>query len=538
MGHFFHLKHDHDHDWPHDVAMEASDTSALAIRNRMGYPDWIVFFEEAPAGVLAHEALAVLERACPSWDRVQQEVISGQPWATYETIRAMYLTAALVFGRADLLAVVLMDCSTPSQCAVWRRFFSTGEVHRTLPAEVLNTELITDLHGDRHRVPVWVAMLLASRPFTRRYRCVLRRLAKAGATGFHEHLYDKHPVLMNREALNAAIDVAEQTVKAVASKEEEERKAQRRELQRATARDTGRREGGATPTDDRLSDGMERYLHALEDDIERRTADAQALRSGVPDGPFWNEQDAMTSFVTARFATWGYPDGMTLDAENVERVRLGLPPRVVLDKVHERREAERQLHEAVQDGRASEVKRLLLAGADPETPNYIRGIAMVAALNRKGPIAGMLIAHGANPSMRTGAGTLLSMVCEKAFRTYSACLDEEQIDIALDLPVQMVGLLVRAGATASQFNVNLSGERIDKVSGTMAPDAWHWIRQVPDIQAAYEQAVAYRESLREEADRFVASLPQIVRDYPEQVKQAEQAVAAMLEAAKGTAKHD
>lgn len=560
MAHF-HLKHDHDRDWLNDlVTTDAASDTAFRVRHRLGYPDGITFFEEAPAGVLVHEALTVLETECPAFDRAQQNAIDGQPWIDYETTRDAYLTASLVFGRADLLAAVLLDSASPNQSAAWGGFFAAGEVHRTLtpqtlnalidhvPADVLNVLLGTDLHGDLASVPVWVAMLLASRPQPRRYGTVLRRLALAGATGVREHLVGKHPVLLNRDALNAAIDGAERAVQVAQARSKA--KAQREVLHGTTVN------GSTVPQVPCTLDSIFTTATVFTDPAEAVTDEGSTVYNPADDGHSSERciddleggtvgpapVDPVAAHVDGRLASLGTVAGnpnLSLDQENAERERVGLPPRVTQSKVGERRTAEHHLVVAVENGRMAEVKRLLLAGVDPETPNYIRGLAIVTALKQKGPMAGMLFAHGANASMRTAAGTLLTMVCQAAFDTYSRCVredwDDERMDAAMDHYVQQVGLLVRAGATASQFNLNMSGTRIDEARGTMAPDAWHWIRQVPMVWEAYDQAVAYRAALGDEAKQFVASIPQIVRDYPVQVKQAEDAVASMLAAAKSRA---
>jgi len=553
MGHF-HLKHDHDPDDLNDLTLDAGDATTPQVRRSFGYPDGITFFEEAPAGLLAHEAVTVLESACAKHERTVQEVMSGQPWVSYETTREAYLTAALIFGRADLLAAVLLDCS--NQGAEWSRFFAFGEVHRTLgnpalnvlidstPADVLNTVLTTHLTGDLRRVPVWVAVLLAARVGPRRYGCVLRRLALSGAKGFRQHLAGKHPVLLNRAALDLAIERAEDTVEEVARKAAARRAKQHADATLSTlrqARDAladvesrtkdrdvsdilaiinelpgvGPLASLDEPNDNGPVDATDRYMAEVE---ERENA----ARSTTEHRP--------ADSLSARFDAWGWSAVLTTSQEQHERKRLGLPPRPLVENEHRRRLQETELVTACRTKRIADVQRLLNLGVDPDTLTFMPGAALSWALSTSERLATMLLAQGANPTQRCNGVTPLSYVCRMAYeRTTGGFEDREDMEDSLDPYVLRIGLLVRAGATASQLNAPTNA------MDDAGPDAWHWIRKVPALYDAYLDAVEQRKQIVEEAEQGLASVRQAVKDHTAEMEQAMHDAAAMLDEAKRTA---
>ncbi|RPE23017.1 hypothetical protein [Burkholderia pseudomallei] len=481
-----------------------------------------------------------------------------QPWIDYETTRDAYLTAALVFGRADLLAAVLLDSASPNQSAAWGRFFAAGEVYRTLtpqvlgvlidhvPADVLNVLLGTDLPGDLASVPVWVAMLLAARPAPEHYKDVLARLAFAGATGFGQHLGDgKHPVLMNRDALNKAIGHATRTAESMTRKttlarsnaaasilDEYERRVHVPIGNEGKAPPAGK-EAGILAIINGLHDlveteqqdgagllgSMEQYL----DEAEVRMANyekRQAARN--VDAPLAQISD-IGAAIDHKLGTWGMYRDLTLDQENQERERLALPPRVVAprSRYDVQRRKEWDLIQAIQVGRMKDITRLLNEGVNPDTPNFLVGMALCAALLRNPKLAAMLLAQGANPLLRPAGLTMITHVARAAAqRLDGGFIDHETMEDTMDTYAQSIGLLVRAGATASQMNVQQTAS--DPV------DAWHWLRQVPLVEEAYLEALEVRQAAVQEAEQAVKEVQEQVRRYPDEEKQAAAAVAAML----------
>lgn len=551
----FHLKHDHNHNWLDLLTLDASDATALVVRRRMGYPDGITFFEEAPAGVLVHEALTVLLTPCDAGNRESEEQRSSPAWAIYETNRDFYLLASLVFGRADLLAAVLLDCSRHTDA--WALSFKPGEVHRTLPssaldllidetpANVLNLMLVTDLQGDLYQLPVWVAILLAARPNPRRYGSLLRRLATSGATGFRQHLVGKHPVLMNRAAIDKAVEDAERLADKVAY-----RNAQRTAERQGTARSGAPAEPTRKDEDVDLLD----HVRDLFDSINVRPTtgsdpETDAIVQEIMDDTnraveeaARREHDLNTALAGASEAVHdriaGYHESTYLssDDEDKQRERLGLPPRTRITSAHlnRRRVLESRLLGAIRNGRLKEVSKALLDGADPDTAVLGDGSAMVAAiLHRQVKTVRMLLAHGANPALRYEGYSMLSYVAKYAGDVLKQDFDDrEGLEDALDPYVQIQGLLVRAGATADQLN----GYRDE---GTYRPhpverDGWHFLRLVPPLREAYEDAVDERKAAIEEADRALASMHQAIKDHPELERKAALDVKAMLAQAKGT----
>ncbi|HDR9280149.1 TPA: hypothetical protein QDB45_001671 [Burkholderia vietnamiensis] len=528
MAHF-HLKHSHNVHWLYDLAIDAGDDLARTVRGRLGYRNEIAFFEEAPAGMLVHEALMVLESICTHSARASQE---GSAWVSYETTRDFYLTAGLVFGRPDLLAAVLLD--TSNHAHLWSRFFTAGKVHRTLPVSalnvlidetppaVLNTVLATDVVGDLYRVPVWVAMLLAARPEPAHYKDVLTRLALAGATGFRQHLSGKHPVLMNRDALDKAIRHAARTAESMSRSNTAVSILD--EYERRVHVPVGN-EGKAPPASEEAveQDSMERYL----DEVEARMAENEKrLAARNVDAPLAQISD-IGAAIDHKLGAWGMYRDLTLDQENQERERLAIPPRVVapLSRYDVQRRKENDLVQAIQFGRVKDIARALNDGVNPDTPNFVGGMALCEALLRNPKIAAMLLAQGANPLLRPAGLTLLTYVARAAAQRFNGgFIDRESMEDAMDVYEQSIGLLVRAGATASQLNVQQTAS--DPV------DAWHWLRQVPLVEQAYLDAVEERKAAVQEAEQAAKQVHEHVRGYADEEKQAAAAVAAMLDGAK------
>lgn len=537
MAHF-HLKQSHNVHWLYDLAIDAGDDLARTVRSRLGYRNEIAFFEEAPAGMLVHEALTVLESICTHSARASQE---GSAWVSYETTREFYLTAALVFGRPDLLAAVLLD--TSNHAHLWSRFFTAGKVHRTLPvsalnvlidetpAAVLNTVLATDVVGDLYRVPVWVAMLLAARPEPAHYKDVLTRLALAGATGFRQHLSGKHPVLMNRDALDKAIRHAARTAESMSRETTLARSNAAAsildEYERRVHVPIGN-EGKAPPAVEEAvaPDSMERYL----DEVEARMADNEKrLAAPNVDVPLAQISDVGAA-IDHKLDAWGMYRDLTLDQENQERERLALPPRVVAprSRYDVQRRKEWDLIQAIQFGRVKDLTRLLNEGVSPDTPNFGSGMALCEALLRNPKIAAMLLAQGANPLLRSAGLTMITHVARAAAqRLDGGFIDRESMEDTMDVYEQSIGLLVRAGATAWQMNV--------KQAASDPGDAWHWLRQVPVLEQAYLDAMEERQAAVQEAEQAAKQVHEHVRGYADEVKQAAAAVAAMLDGVKRAA---
>jgi hypothetical protein len=111
-------------------------------------------------------------------------------------------------------------------------------------------------------------------------------------------------------------------------------------------------------------------------------------------------------------------------------------------------------------------------------------------------------------------------------RTTGGFEDREDMEDSLDPYVLRIGLLVRAGASASQ----LSGPT--NAMDDAGPDTWHWIRKVPALYDAYLDAVEQRRQIVEEAEQGLASVRQAVKDHDEQAKQAEADVHDLLDEVK------
>jgi hypothetical protein len=184
-----------------------------------------------------------------------------------------------------------------------------------------------------------------------------------------------------------------------------------------------------------------------------------------------------------------------IDEENRERNRLGLPPRVEPHNVKERRQRERKLITAVQSLRPVDVSKALLEGADPDTPHILEGIALTTAvLYGQLRIVRMLLAHGANPMLRSEGFTLLTLLAYRAKKHFDGGFeDREAREDAMDIYIQIMGLLVRAGATAGQLNAEIHSDGRVIQPNRKEPDAWHWIRQVPPLYEAYLDAVEERK---------------------------------------------
>ncbi|MGX5872982.1 hypothetical protein MJ547_04370, partial [Burkholderia gladioli] len=536
-----HLRHSHSSEFLDDLVQDAGSEAASTVRQALGYPNDATFFEEAPAGVLAHEALMLLYLACTPEERAQRR---ENGWSGYLTLRQAYLEAAVVFGRADLLATVLLDSVGLGGTAT--RGIAPGEVHRNLPmsvfdavleradADLLNTSLVVDLVGTYH-LPVWVAMLLAMRPASDRYRKILVRFQKAGATGFRTHLFNKHPLLLNREALNVAIDHVDAIEHAPrrapspipreapgtvvnALRDPAELLAIIDELPDPS--DTRVPEPSEQAHDEEPADATERYMQDVE---AREAAQHERDASGVP----------MT--VESRLHAWGWNATLTGEQENAQRARLGLPPRVVLDaaKWDRQRVMESQLVLAITQGRFNDVRSMLERGVDPDTPHHIAGLALAGASIRSARVVGLLLAYGANPVLRFDGMTALSRVCKQAHDLYVGGFeDRETMEDTIDVFVQRMGLLVRAGATASQSNDQKDPPEWASIEGN---DAWHWLRAVPPMYEAYLEAVEQRKAIEEDVALDLASVRRAVKDYPEQVKQAALDALAMLDHAKRVA---
>ncbi|MCA8448913.1 ankyrin repeat domain-containing protein [Burkholderia vietnamiensis] len=551
----FHLKHDHDRGWLHMLTLDASNAVAQTLRERMGYRTAEAFFEEAPASILAHEAWSVLEAECPAAIRTREERNGTPLWVNYELARDSYLLAALVFGRADLLAAVLLDCS--NHVDAWPITFKDG-VHRTLPssardllidqtpADVLNLMLVTDLPGDLYRLPVWVAILLASRPTPSRYGAVLRRLADAGATGFREHLEGKHPVLMNRVALDRAIEKAEthvayRTARSAATCDDlTERLSALRDIRdalmdaerRAKEEDEGSRKT-VSPVFGDLFDTVPNSLPQETDvtdvimDPTERALDAEEVRLVE------HERTAalIRSLIQAKFDALNTRTG----DEAMDRKALGLPPIVQHGSFAARQSAEQKLLVAISSGRTADVSKALLSGADPDTPLIGAGSAMTLAIEcRQVKIVRMLLAHGATATLRNKGFTMLSRVASRAKQQFEQDYDErEGLEDALDPYIEIQGLLVRAGATADQMNACFMPNGTVVQPHPFEPNAWHWLRHVPMLYEGYLDAVEERKAAVQEADQAMAAIRKAVEDYPEHERKAALDVNAMLAKAKG-----
>lgn len=519
-----HRKHDHDRTFLNDLTIDAGDRDAQMVRIRMGYQDQTAFFEEAPAGILMHEALTVLESACGARERRDHRGMGAQPWVNYEATREAYLTAALVFGRADLLATVLLDSTDLSDA--WSRFFSAGKVHRTLPmdalnllideapTDVLNTLLVTDLTGDLYRVPVWVAMLLAARPAGVDYNDLLARLERAGVTGFREHLAGKHQeVLKDRMALNRAIQNVDGNVAPLEARKVHHTLGQ--------------------PLDDAgvlrsMDEGLKNILAVIDGLGADRAQAARRQRT---------TENAAPTPMAERLNAWGATAYLTRDEEDRERKRLGLLPRVIRPVPAVQRTREAQLLQAVKERRMKDVRRLLDEGVDPDTPAFQQGIAFASALLQSDRLAGLMLARGASPIARYNGETLLSFVCRAGYERYTGgFIDREDMEDVLDTHVQAIGLLVRAGATAWQLNVKRAPGASAWSHGSEAEDAWHWIKKVPALYEAYLDAVEERRAIVDEAEKDLAGVRQAVGDYPDQVKQAEADVHDLLDEVKRKAR--
>ncbi|HDR8994460.1 TPA: hypothetical protein QDB01_000337 [Burkholderia vietnamiensis] len=555
-----HAKHAHHPDWLCDLTEDAGFHGATLVRQRMGYRDGAAFFEEAPAGVLVHEALLVLETACPSVLRLQEELIDGPFWATYEAARNAYLLAALVFGRADLLAAVLLDGA--KKIDRWSGAFNPAHVHRTLPmpvqnvlfadtpSDLLNVKLVTDLRGDLRTVPVWTAILLAARPAPRRYASVLKRLASAGATGFREHLAGKHPVLLNRAALDRAIEQAEAVADKAAYRRAQKAAAWMESRRRSTA-------GKASPSVS-LGDDLDALLNEARDalvDAQRGTQnpdltgllnDVIAVAELPSDEPSHDVQDQATLAIEADLERMRQRDAINalvsadlpLDVENGMREGLGLPPLFVDPRAHERRALELKLVGAIRLNRPVDVSKALLEGADPNTPLIEAGVAMgMAVHNRQLRTLRMLLAHGADPTVRLRGFTLLSHNAGNAKNHFDGGFDDrEAMEDAMDCYIEIQSLLVRAGATADQLNARQLPDGTLIQPHPEEPDAWHWIRQVPPLYESYLDALDERKQIVEEVGRALEQVKQAVRDLPELEKEAQAAAKAMLDEAKRRAK--
>lgn len=227
-----------------------------------------------------------------------------------------------------------------------------------------------------------------------------------------------------------------------------------------------------------------------------------------------------------------------IDEENRERDRLGLPPRVKPHNVTACRKRERKLITAVQSLRPVDVSKALHAGADPDTPHILEGIALTTAVYYgQLRIVRMLLAHGANPMLRSEGFTLLTLLAYRAKEHFDGGFeDREAMEDAMDIYIQIMGLLVRAGATAGQLNAEIHSNGRVIQPNRKEPDAWHWIRQVPPLYEAYLDAVEERKMIVEEMEHALAHVRLAVEDYPDQAKQAEADVQAMLDEVKRKAR--
>ncbi|WP_109479875.1 hypothetical protein [Paraburkholderia sp. C35] len=546
MANHHHTLHQHSVDFLDDLVEDAGSDTARIVRRRMGYPDDVTFFEEAPAGVLAHDAMMPLYLACTPHER-EQRIEHG--WSSYVSLRNAYLTAAVVFGRADLLAMLLLDAVGLGDR--WQHYIDAGEVHRQSPVsvlhvvldraspELLNESLTVDLPGT-YSLPVWVALLLATRPSADRYRDVLRRFQDAGATGFARHLRDKHPVLMNRRALNAAIDDAERAAFIAMTQGTIDRLSATRETLRqpsnllallksltdplgpmSNADADGEPEPPAEdpPTTDGPVDATDLYMSEVE---EREAANHAVTQAS---GPQWMEPGK---------SAWGWNTDLTDEQQAAERARLGLPPPIVFDPAtfDRNQRLERQLVSAITVGNIDDVQRILDAGADPDTPNHCPGMALARSIGVNEQITALLLARGASPTRRFYGVTPLTMLCQKADQRSQGIADAEQLEDALNVLVQTMGLLVRAGATASQQN-DLKNQATVSVIGNV-PDAWQWIVKMPILHEAYLAALEERKDIEEEAAQGLESIRQAVADYPAQWARAGQDAQVMLDKAKRT----